>query len=1806
MKFGEKKSKILINGSNLVGRIVWKIVERETENNTVGRAFFVLAGMNPEHLSGVSRMMPKELEKEGKVLFRIQKDINGLPDSLPKRHLTGDPAVHFRNSNAADIIVLAVSDKERQTVGASLESVPPIDRKYIQSQTSLWATEIALQENNAPGKKIRDWIESFLYSLDHSGAAENLNQFSEFVLSIQEKISRPWIERIQASAPALHLPTHCFTGIPFPEEDMSPQTKKEFRDVFWKAKHEISNFIYLNDSSGNRIDTEQLKEDLQKYIKDHKSQYNDEEKTAVQSIRRLIDDRRRIRHGDWLESQEKFCHTVNWNTFGKFVFNVKTKRPTLGLGGKTLKFINDEFPAEVDKDTGNYLQDLETKKTTLDQDHGFFDKWQDRLHANQKLYSAWQRHLCPDKVVSDDLQTAILDGIHALLVKAIDDDGKISVNAKIVIEAKQRDRLSSWSSLDKRVYALFRQEARLLQKILSNHIVFLFGKWLNENAISSAKKQTRKAALQIEFEMKFKSATDNAIDDRIRIIWKPNLAGTSSIAMAWPEDVNGLYESMTDDCVRVHQSTFSPKLGKGASKSPVSLQDTGSFVDVTRGEEGRTADPASSARVEDFFAVIKRELIEHEVKRWIDKTSLKALCDALEEFRLAFSRTIRKLKRSPDDLYTSGLVNLQAKAFGHLCSVAQAKLAAEDATRATTLLRISQFGIVTSEVPEQGAIITAWHPLRLLERQEKAKDLEQFSKTLLNANAVSSGGLKHACEERRNLYKKWFFPEIISVDFKSYITLEDCAGYSFSVPEETVSSDSRRFDSTASVASETFLSFADRYLELSPHEEGNFSTAIFNANSGRLPGLIAEGLKERINSNPYLRCNLLITHDQPNRMRNIYAKQNLILRQNVKLRDQDINEEMTDEFLSRLRVSIGKGDNNPHDGRRNNTDIVFLHDVFFKHAEITWNYLDGASKTLSDHMDLRDAAMPRRRTDETVREERTIAISLTAPQPPRSAAEFLDLCYVVRGKDAQHIPEGKRAVPLRRISWNQDGKVERTINKSHDMGNWIVSVDNLLSRQMLFDNGIKVIHDMPLRDSELRVLISSREPSPELHTYIENDFRNMEYLAHHDNPSDVANRAIAAVADVCGQKILTSTRSKTGAREIIGLAAAISLVCIEKAKKNLRPIWFSLDDNCSFFDLKKEKRADILALSISRNEAGRFVINMTVVEAKCAASAHEATAAKSSWEQVLSTLTTLKTNFVDQHPIAREAWGTQLLHLISLRPEYGRFFRSDDRNASDEFRRHVACGDVDYCIDGRSVIVVYDDISPSNDLEVNFLDHGQQHHVRQRALVRLMKVIDDPFSSEAQQISTPDASPATPSTNSHGRYSDKVLGSAQTEKCTSSESVSGNHQTSVMERADQETVKLDQKLASNAIKNPRIKPNLEQALHSTMTCHGSSNSKEEEAERAQTVARRLQGALTTIGMHADFTDDATVSTPNGVLVNFVGHSTLTEKKLQPKLSELKTTFGLGVAYIRPDLGRISIFIESRKRNIIHLDKVWLEAGWPKSCPDLTSSFLIGLREDNGLPLWLNLQDLHGDNGRHSPHTLIAGETGSGKGVLTQNLLLQMIAFNRPENFKLYIIDPKSGVDFFWISRAPHLAREIVTQPEESKLVLHEIVEEMNRRYELFEKIHVPKISEYNARMPEEEKLPLIMVVHDEMADWMAGAEGYKDVVRRCLTRLTSKARACGIHVIMITQRAANDAIPVGIRDNLGNRLCLRVAGVAGSKLALGVGGAERLLGMGHVAVRLGNDKPSGEEYFVAQVPFASTEDLETYARATLMKERERS
>jgi DNA segregation ATPase FtsK/SpoIIIE, S-DNA-T family len=130
--------------------------------------------------------------------------------------------------------------------------------------------------------------------------------------------------------------------------------------------------------------------------------------------------------------------------------------------------------------------------------------------------------------------------------------------------------------------------------------------------------------------------------------------------------------------------------------------------------------------------------------------------------------------------------------------------------------------------------------------------------------------------------------------------------------------------------------------------------------------------------------------------------------------------------------------------------------------------------------------------------------------------------------------------------------------------------------------------------------------------------------------------------------------------------------------------------------------------------------------------------------------------------------------------------------------------------------------------------------------------------------------------------------------------------------------------------------------------------------------------------------------------------------------------------------------------------------------------------------------------------------------------------------------------------------------------------EMDLRYELFRKSGVRDLPSFNLKAVAELRLPMKFLVHDEFAEWML-TEEYKSAVTSIASRLGVKARAAGIHLIFVAQRPDVGVMPVQLRDNLGNRLILKVARVGTLEIALGTRGAENLLGLGHLAARLSGE-----------------------------------
>ncbi|MCA1064423.1 DNA translocase FtsK (plasmid) [Rossellomorea sp. AcN35-11] len=240
----------------------------------------------------------------------------------------------------------------------------------------------------------------------------------------------------------------------------------------------------------------------------------------------------------------------------------------------------------------------------------------------------------------------------------------------------------------------------------------------------------------------------------------------------------------------------------------------------------------------------------------------------------------------------------------------------------------------------------------------------------------------------------------------------------------------------------------------------------------------------------------------------------------------------------------------------------------------------------------------------------------------------------------------------------------------------------------------------------------------------------------------------------------------------------------------------------------------------------------------------------------------------------------------------------------------------------------------------------------------------------------------------------------------------------------------------------------------------------------------------------------------------------------------------------------------------------------------TSPLTVALGMDiSGAPIVTDLNKM--------PHGLIAGATGSGKSVCINTMLVSLLYKASPEEVKLLLIDPKM-VELTPYNDLPHLVSPVITDPKTATKALKWAVDEMESRYQKFVKEKVRDIQRYNEKA--EEKMPYLVVVIDELADLMMVSPSD---VEDAICRIAQKARACGIHLLVATQRPSVDVITGLIKANIPTRIAFAVSSQTDSRTILDEGGAEKLLGKGDMLFS-GN----GAKSVRLQGNFVSDEEIE--------------
>ena len=204
-----------------------------------------------------------------------------------------------------------------------------------------------------------------------------------------------------------------------------------------------------------------------------------------------------------------------------------------------------------------------------------------------------------------------------------------------------------------------------------------------------------------------------------------------------------------------------------------------------------------------------------------------------------------------------------------------------------------------------------------------------------------------------------------------------------------------------------------------------------------------------------------------------------------------------------------------------------------------------------------------------------------------------------------------------------------------------------------------------------------------------------------------------------------------------------------------------------------------------------------------------------------------------------------------------------------------------------------------------------------------------------------------------------------------------------------------------------------------------------------------------------------------------------------------------------------------------------------------------------------------------PHLLVAGSTGSGKSVCINTFIASILFKQRPEDVKLILIDPKV-VELSNYNGLPHLLTPVVTDPKKAASVLRWAVREMDDRYKRFAMTKTRDISRFNELHPEE-AMPFVVIIIDELADLMMVASSD---VEESICRLAQKARACGMHLVLATQRPSVDVLTGLIKANVPSRIAFAVSSQVDSRTILDMAGAEKLIGKGDMLFYpMGASKP---------------------------------
>lgn len=1751
-----------MNAHELIGLIAAKIIKqasplRDADDTTVAR--FLLDRLTREQVAEICRQILYDVVLQGNVEIKLpQKQY--AQENLPESLLTDERTTYWRNASCDKPILILANNEDDQR--QSLRELTSLGSKELKGQISLWI-EVASSHLPLTDDAKKQWAKA-LQGLQQADDF-TLEKFADYVVSIRNCIERdqfPIVDALGFALPALDIPrdTCYFQSLPEKSRTTTSKWQKMYQDAITKRACLLRKHL----PNQQRIDDS----DLRTQFDNVRDQINQDAHECIEDFIKAPD--------DWTPESAQLAQ-FEWDTDGISGLFTGLRTRKVDLATETIEFFENEDPSELTQDDQHYLENLSKRRKgeAGDEDTDFYDCHHLTLSKNRSLKAKWDRFVYGKPIECTDFIVGLLSCIERLVAQAGNAQKKVS----FLVKTQYDKGRSKWlNALNNDVGLYFCTRYQGIDVLTDPWIewdtswLFRYDELLDsqlERTKEKGDKYTKYTSLSREAtQLKFTVSLDYEMTGRkekvvAQLIWKYT---PTAIGMELHEDLRRLSGKPF-----LLTSVNREPVSKKGHLQEVALDDISTFEAAFRQDRGSLV--STSAKADDAAKIFNAKLQEAVKDGRVAQVGLLKIREAWNKFAEAYRRAIENFAGN-EGIASESLLQ-QADEYNTLLTTLR-KYAPGDQNRVDLWHPILGIGIVRVLGGRSTAIIAPWHPLRLFSLAVKARQFAHFARYIIKNPDVDFGDDRLFFFHLRNDMEHPYYPEV-AIGFQGaqpkLLSLSDTVNdYSLmEIPlrdtlEQTTNENPHE-------ASEKVREVVRRYLDLQPHKKSSMSIALFNCDSKGLPIAVVEKLASLYETKAAneICCQIILRHQNTQKLSDLYEKMIESVEADP---DAFITSESENDFMSRLRIGIMATDTeNTNNSQEKKTDIVFLQDVISRQAQIVWIPTTHEYQAPSPlhHFPARWS-----RRHPTAHGDLRSIVYLVCPSQPTVGMTYLDTLHDVIGE--QTVPD-KHFLPARQVSF-QDEATQRIFQEVHQLGEWVVNYDDLLERRLLRHQNVTVIKYQQNRSQDRNLIISSTSSFQLLQVLVKQRLEKLNL------PGDlvidqVAQKFIEEAKSISGDIVLRAARRGANASELIGLVLSQYLLYSEIQEDDLVG-WFFLDDYANWLGQDEQQIADIMALVLEQHDDAQ-VLKIIISEAKYI-EGNVADARKTSQKQLKETVKRMQDALFKQPSrLDRDIWLARLSDLLIDGVVINPRQMLDLRLWGEMLRK----GEILIEVRGYShVFAPFADSSSMNEdtqikisgIQACFQEIFDRKHVqnlvqnfaRNKSALPVRERLGDhrPWQDQQWQFPTRDTFWIVEDSSASQQG---LSATSEIEK------------TSVLSSVPQE-----------AFFNEAMHPGGGVSLHQnhsafSWTQVGNSASEkstpvgilEEVDQWSKDTISTLQRALMSYNMQAKTLGSRL--TPNALLIRLKGSDRLSVEDIEKKKSVLLTTHGLKIFNISAQPGEIVISIARDQRETVSLLDVWKRRELFSAPGEMNVCYVLGIKEMDGEILYLNLGKQLEGIASHAPHTLIAGSTGSGKSVLMQNLLLDICQTNSSQLAHIYLIDPKKGVDYQQLTDLPHLREGIITEQERAQEVLTSLVLQMDQRYDLLAKARVNNLADYNKKVASQDRLPMLWLVHDEFADWMLVSE-YKEAVSTSVQRLGTKARAAGIHLIFAAQRPEASVLPPQLRDNLGNRLILRVESQGTSEIALGEKGAEKLLGRGHLAAKL-----SGEVIF-AQVPFLSLEE----------------